>query len=434
MKQHIIAPVSGIVAVGTLLLGVAAQGAGFALMEHSASGIGRSYAGSTAGADLESSVYYNPAAIADATGASVIIGSHLLIPSIDFDGGSSYPALGGLPVTGGDGGEAGMNTLIHNIYAVMPIADDVTLGLGLFVPFGLAVEYNEGWVGRYHALESSLETIDINPSIAWQISEKFSVGAGLSAQYAEATLSSAIDFATILGVPPGLLDGKGEMNGDDWGYGFDLGLIYALTPGSRVGLSYRSAVEHRFEGDARFDVPLLASGIRALGLFVDTTGAAEIELPASAALGYMQQLGDSFALMVDLAWTEWSSFDELRIEYDSLQPDMVTDESWDDVWWVSLGGEYYACQDWTVRAGAAFDESPVPDVAHRTPRIPDSDRVWLTAGLGYRASGNVVVDFGYAHVFFEDSRINLFSETGDNLAGDYSGSADVFSFQIKCSI
>jgi len=434
MTHHIKVPIAGIVAAGTLFLGVAAHGAGFALMEHSVPGIGRSYAGATVGADLESSIYYNPAGIAAAEGTSVAIGSHLLMTSVDFDGGSSYPALGGLPVQGGDGGEAGVNTPIPNVYAVMPLGDGVAFGLGLFVPFGLAVDYNEGWVGRYHALESSMETLNINPTLAWQVSDNLSLGVGLSAQYAEATLSSAIDFGTIADVGPGVIDGKGEMTGDDWGYGFDIGLIYTLTPDSRIGLTYRSAIEHTIDGNARFNVPAPVAGIQALGVFVDTTGSADVDTPATATLGYAQQMGDSFALMVDLAWTEWSSFDELRVTYDSLQPDSVTDESWNDAWRISVGGEYYATDAWTVRGGAAFDESPVPDVAHRTPRIPDSDRIWLTTGLGYRASENVVIDFGYAHVFIEEAEVNLLSETGDNLVGDYSGSADVFSFQVKCGI
>jgi len=156
---------SGIAVAGSIFLGAAAQGAGFALMEHSVSGIGRSYAGATAGADLEASIHYNPAGIADAEGASVVVGSHLLMTSVEFEGSSSYIASGGLPVAGGDGGEAGVNTVIPNVYAVMPVADSVAIGLGLFVPFGLATDYNEGWVGRYHALESSLETINSTPRL-----------------------------------------------------------------------------------------------------------------------------------------------------------------------------------------------------------------------------------------------------------------------------
>jgi len=224
------------------------------------------------------------------------------------------------------------------------------------------------------------------------------------------------------------------MNGDDWGYGFDLGIIYALNSDSRVGLSYRSAIEHTIEGRARFEVPAPMASIQTLGMFVNTMGSLEIELPASASLGYIQRLGDNFALMLDLCWTEWSSWDELRIEYDSLQPDSATDASWNDVWRLALGAEYYASPAWTLRVGTAFDETPIPDVEHRTPGCPDSDRVWVTAGLGYKASENVAVDFGYAHVFFDDAEINLVSDTGDNLAGDFSCAANVFSFQVKWNI
>ncbi len=426
--------VPSLVVTGSLFLGIAAHGAGFALMEHSASGIGRAYAGSAAGANVESSIYYNPAGIASVDSPSVVVGSHLLLTSVEFDGGSQYPALGGMPLAGGDGGEAGVNAVLPNIYLVTGISDNIAVGLGIFVPFGLAVEYNEGWVGRYHALESSVKTININPTIAWQVSEKLSVGAGFSAQYAEATLSSAIDFGTITGVAPGMLDGKGTMQGDDWGYGFDVGVIYAFTPEYKMGLSYRSSIKHTLEGKARFNVPAPVAGIQAMGLFVNTDGSAKIELPASAVLGGTKKIGDDFSLMFGVTWTEWSSFDELRVEYDSFQADSVTDESWKDTWLFSLGGEYYANEDWTLRVGTAFDESPVPDVEHRTPRIPDSDRIWLTAGLGYKVSDNIILDFGYAHVFFDDSEIDIMSATGDNLAGDYTGAADVFSCQLKWNI
>jgi long-chain fatty acid transport protein len=428
------ATTAAVTIASTLFMVSETGAAGFALIEHSASGIGRSYAGATAGAELESSVHYNPAGIASAAGPSVSVASHLLMTSVSFDGASQYPALGGAPLSGGDGGESGVDIFVPNIYAVTPIAKGVAVGLGVFVPFGLAIDYNEGWVGRYHALESSLETVNINPTVAWQVTDKLSVGAGFSAQYAEAKLSSAIDFGTIAQVAPGLLDGKGTMSGNDWGYGYDLGFIYALTPASRVGLCYRSSIDHTVDGNARFEVPAPVAGIQALGVFVDTTGSAEVELPASASLGYIQQLGEKLAVMVDIVWTEWSSLKELRIEYDSMQPDSVTDESWKDVWRVTLGGEYYVSPAWTLRAGTAFDESPIPDVEHRTPRIPDSDRAWLTAGLGYKASDRLSVDVGYAHVFFEDSEINRLSDTGDNLAGDYSGAADIFSFQLKLNI
>jgi len=426
--------VPSLIATGTLFMGIAAHGAGFALMEHSASGIGRSYAGSAAGADLESSIYYNPAGIAAADSTSVEVGSHLLMTSMDFDGGSQYPALGGAPLAGGDGGQAGDSAVLPNIYLVTSISDNIAVGLGIFIPFGLATDYNEGWSGRYHALESSFKTLNINPTVAWQVNEKLSVGAGVSAQYAEATLSSAIDFGTITDVAPGMLDGKGTMQGDDWEYGFNAGVIYAFTPECKMGLSYRSAIKHKLEGDATFEVPAPVAGIQAMGIFVNTKGTAEIELPASASLGGTKKIGENFALMFGITWTEWSSFDELRIEYDSFQPDSVTDESWNDTWLFSLGGEYYANEDWTLRLGTAFDESPIPDVEHRTPRIPGSDRIWLTAGLGYKVSDNIVLDFGYAHVFFDDSEINTINATGDNLAGDYTGSADVFSCQLKWNI
>ncbi len=434
MKHHPANAISSFLVIVFLSVVSSGYGAGFALMEHSVQGIGRSYAGSAAGAEEASSIYYNPAGIAGVDETIIAIGGHLLMTSVDFDGGSTYPALGGAALTGGDGGEAGVNTLIPNVYVAQGVSEKVAIGLGIFVPYGLAVEYNQGWAGRYHALESSLETVNINPTVAWQLTDALSVGVGVSAQRAEATLSSAIDFGAISGVAPGQLDGYGSLEGDDWGYGFNVGVIYDLCDKTTLGLSYRSAVEHTLEGDARFEVPAPVSAIQALNMFVNTTGSAEIELPASASFSGTRKLNDKLAVMFDLGWTEWSVFEELRIEYASAQPDTVTDESWKDAWRVALGGEYYASAAWTWRVGTAFDESPVPDTAHRTPRIPDSDRIWITSGFGYKASEHLSVDFGYAHVFFDDSEINLLSGTGDNLAGSYEGAADVFSLQVKWNI
>ena len=421
------------VAVVALLscLAASVHGSGFALMEQSAAGVGRSHAGSAAGADIESSIYYNPAGIAGADGASAALGAHLLLVRVDFDGSARSP--GGIPISGGDGGDAGDTAVLPNLYLVQPLTDDIVVGLGVFVPFGLSTEYDDGWMGRYHALETSLETLDINPTIAWQITKKLAVGAGVSAQRAEATLSSAVDFGTIAGIAPGLMDGAARVNADDWDYGFDVGLIYRFTDATRLGFSYRSAIKHELSGKAHFDVPAPAAGIQALGMFVDTDGSATLEVPASASFGGVQKIGDKLALMCGLVWTEWSSFDELRIDYASSQPDTVTDESWNDVWFVSFGGEYYLSDKWVLRAGTAYDESPVPDSEHRTPRLPDADRIWLSLGLGCQTTEHSVLDMGYAHIFFDDPGI-VRSATGDELIGDYYGGVDIISVQLKWEI
>ena len=168
-----------------------------------------------------------------------------------------------------------------------------------------------------------------------------------------------------------------------------------------------------------------------MDMFVNTDGKADLNLPDTISAGFYQKLGESFAVMGDVAWTNWSRFDELRIDYDSAQPDSVTDESWDDTWRFAVGLNYYLNPEWTLRCGAAFDETPVPDAEHRTPRIPDSDRTWLALGAGYQPSESLHLDVGYVHIFFKDCDSALVSSTGDVLLGEYKGHVDIASLQLR---
>ena len=134
-------------------------------------------------------------------------------------------------------------------------------------------------------------------------------------------------------------------------------------------------------------------------------------------------------------WTRWSRFEELKVEYDSGREPSVTDESWEDTWRFALGLSCDVSEAVQLRIGTAFDESPVPDDEHRTPRIPDADRTWLALGAGIQPGENLSVDLGYVHLFFKDSRISrevpedadVATASMGELVGTYEGYADIFS-------
>ncbi|MBU0678666.1 MAG: outer membrane protein transport protein [Verrucomicrobia bacterium] len=412
----------------------AASGSGFAIIEQGAKDIGAAFSGATADNTDPSAIFYNVAGISWLGQDELAVGGHLIAPSFKFeDDGSSYPLIGGMPISGSEGGDAGVNAFVPNVYYVHGVSDDLAVGIGLHAPFGLAVDYDSDWVGRYHALETELITLNINPSVAMKLTDKVSVGAGLSYQYAEATLSSAIDFGGFSGAP-GAADGKAEITGDDWAFGFNLGVMVVPTESTRVGLSYRSKIDHTLEGDADFDVPApVAAGLMP-GLFVDTSGKADLNLPETAALGIYQRVGDAVAVMADVQWTGWSTFEELRVDYGGIQPDSVTEENWNDTMRYALGAEYYMDEVWTLRGGVAYDESPVPDKKHRTPRIPDANRTWLSVGVGYQPNADVSLNAGYTRLIFDDSEIEQVGATGDRLVGSYEGSVDIFSLQVGWKI
>lgn len=418
-----------------LILPVSVLASGFAIIEQSARGIGHAYAGATADTEDPAAVFFNPAGLSGIKQPVVSAGAHAILPSFEFENkGSSYPLLANMPVTGNNGGDGGVNAYVPNLYYAAPGSESLVFGIGIHAPYGLETEYDKNWVGRYHAIKTRLMTLDINPSVAWKVNDAISLGAGLSAQYAEAELTSAVDFGTILGVAPQMLDGNASVEGDDWAYGYNLGLTVQPCPKTTIGLSYRSSIKHELEGDATFTVPTPAQAVQAMGMFVDTTGKADLQLPPVAGAGLVHQLNEKLALRADVAWTGWSKFEELRVRYSSSQPDSVTDESWDDTMRYAVGINYTMNSEWILRFGAAYDESPVPDAQHRTPRIPDTDRTWLSCGIGYTVSDNIQVDIGYTHLFFNDSDVDVITGSGDRLVGSYSGEADIISAQIAVDL
>jgi len=395
-----------------LLLSVSAvYGSGFALVEQSAKHIGHSLAGVAAETDDPSTMFYNPAAIAAQEGQEIVVGAHAIVPSFEFSNEASTP------VGGGNGGDAGVTKLVPNLYYAQSISDKVGVGLGVNVPFGLVTEYDSTWVGRYAAIKTDLETININPAVALKLGEKIMAGVGISAMYADAELTSA--------TPTPIGDTEVTMKGDDWGYGYNLGLTYILQRGTSIGVSYRSKVEQELDGDLDYS-----------GLMPKEDVTADLELPASAAIGVRHSIGDWAAVMLGATWTEWSSFEELAVKNSAGQLRAYTDESWEDTMRYSIGLNYYLDPDWELRCGLAYDETPVADMKNRTPRIPDADRIWTSAGFGYKVCESCSIDFGYTHIMIHDAEVNHVYDpsTGATINGEYEGDVDIFSLQLNWKI
>ena len=292
-------------------------------------------------------------------------------------------------------------------------------------------------MGRYHAVDSELKTININPSLAFKASEKLSLGVGVSVQTAEVILSNAIDFGALI-LEPQQHDGfvyiEGD-NSDDLSYGWNAGLMFEFSSKSRLGLAYRSEIDHKIKGDADFTVPGSVSDITDSGLFTDSKVSADVTFPQTVSLSAYHEL-NALAIMADVTWTGWSAFQELRIKYDNpAQPDSVTTEDWNDTFRYALGVNYRTAPQWLLRGGIAYDETPVPNSQRRTPRIPDNDRLWLSLGAGYQASKAMTIDFGYSYLHIEDTKIdNEFEASApqlrSTLKGNYKSNVNIFSMQL----
>ena len=424
-----------------------AQASGFAIRENSAEALGTAFAGNASSATFLSTIFNNPAGMTHFTGDRAQVDASLILPSSRFEGGATEtcglcPPFGTTPISGSGSGNAGQAAFVPAGYVMHSFSDDLKFGIALTVPFGLSTIYPDGWVGRYFGVRSALQTIDFNPNIAYRVNPWLSVGAGVSAQYMNADLTQAIDQKAILGLPPfvPVPDGRLRVHGDDWGVGFNGGVLLAPLPGTNIGLTYRSRVRHTVEGSADFTGILIPSP-----LLTSSSARATIVTPDNVDLSITQNITDQLHVALDVQWTDWSVFKSLGVFRTSgilagtnLSP--ATPENFRNTWFVAVGGTYNWDEHWTFRAGVAYDETPVRS-SNITVRLPDADRFWLAFGAGYKFSDGFSVDLGVAHIFMRDSNLNssvnsvippaTLASGVDRISGKYRNQVDLISLQTR---
>ena len=452
---------------GALVAPQRAEASAFQLKENSAKSMGRAYAGSaTAGGDV-SVVVNNPAAMTDLKGTYF----QADVTAINFGtkfSGSAHDALG-RPISGGSGGDAGTTMPVPALFFATQVSDRVHIGAGFSVPFGFLTEYDRNWVGRYNGIKSKFESLDGTLSASFDVTDTFTLGVSAIAQRTSAELTSAINFNSVglglvqqaaaagritpaqaqalgqqvgLVVPPGS-DGLARIKGDDWGYGWQLGGYWKLTPNDRIAFNYRAKIDHKLEGTGNFTVPtnvqaLLANPTVAALLagaggvpFTHTTGTADFTTPATATASVWHQ-DEKFGIGFDLAWTKWDVFKQLRVNYGNpAQPPSVENYSWRNTWYAAVGGDYYVNDKLTLRAGVSVDTTPTY-AATRSPRVPDSTRKFLSFGVGYKASEHFEINAGYTHIFVNEAHMNgAISSTNDVLTGSSDDYGNLLSLSAQ---
>ncbi len=411
-----------------------ALAAGFAIREQSPTAQGNAFAGATAAAEDPSFMFFNPAAVAYQEGIQALAGASWIMPRARLEDASATTTLGGAIGGRREKGDVAEDIILPVLYGSWQISPEWYAGLGINAPFGLTTEYPDNWVGRYHAVKSELRTLDINPTLAFRPNRKIAVGFGLQINYADAELTNAVDFGTIgaaSGIPgsnPTNQDGKSELSGDDWALGWTMGALVEPRKGTRFGLAYRSKIDHRLRGDVDFTLDGAGIGAAlsaATGGFVDTAAEAELDLPETISFGFYHEFDDAFAVMGEAALTRWDRFDELRVVFENPnQADSVTEEHWDSSWFFALGATWKPTEAWTLRIGAAHDQTPIKE-KNRTPRIPGNDRWWVTVGASWQPMAGVDVSLGYTHIFVEDSEIRLTTGgAGNTFRGNLNASYD----------
>ena len=444
-------------AAGLVLCQGSANAAGIYLAEQDASGAGNAYAGAAAAADDAGTIFYNPAGMTRIKGTQVIVAGQWINYAINFHNTGSKDAFGA-PMSGTDGGNAGANIVYPNVYVQTQLGEKFRAGIGLEVPYGLITSYQNGWKGRYGAQTSDITDININPAVAYQVNDKLSVGAGFNAARMHAKLTNAIDeFATCvaieesqgksaavsvatchaLGFNDQANDGGAQLTGDSWGYGYNAGVLYQVTEKLRAGLSYRSQQKFLIKGSASFqpDATWNAGPLPgATGLFQFTQAHAGIVTPDMWNLGVYHQCTDKLGTMANVTWTGWSVFDHLVVHYDNVhQPTTTLPLHWQDTITAALGATYRADDYWTLRGGVGYEQTPVR-TTEQAPRIPDTNRIRLSVGGGYKIDAHNAIDIAYSHLFTDLSQINFKDgNSGASQVGNYVTNANLISVQYKYS-
>ncbi len=403
--------------------------AAFQLKEDSAVGLGTAFAGAGSSADTPATVFDNPAGMTQLKGLQIQLGGSLIAPSFTFHGTSTNAF--GQPNSGANGRDGGTLALVPHGYVTYQLTPDLTIGLALTTPFGLSTIYGANFLGRYNADKTDLRTININPAIAYKVTPWLSLGAGLSAQYASAEFATGINSSTIATSafrrPTSLPDGYFRLEGDSWSFGYNFGALIQPTATTNIGLAYRSRVQQTFSGTADFVVPAPLSLNNA---FRSSAASAKVVLPDTATISVTQILSPAWTAYADFNWTNWEQFRMLNVYRDNGTLVNSTPEHYRNGFFVSAGASYKLNEQWTLRAGTAFDQSPVTN-SYRTARVPDQDRTWLAIGASYKIMPNLTLDAGYAHVFVRDAQILEVSSTGDVLKGTYQNSIDLLSLGAR---
>jgi long-chain fatty acid transport protein len=470
---------------------------GYKLNEQSAAGMGTAHAGRAAMAEDASVVFYNPAAMTELDRAQITAGFTYIKGNGEFTGNAANAA--GVPITGADdtdpysdGGNYLGEAFIPFVYYVRPINEKVSLGLGIFAPFGTNTNYEDDFVGGGFADETSLTSVEIQPSIAYKVNDQLSVGGGIDIVYMEGLLSKFVDSVPYSptvnagygdAYPLGDTGNQGfeghyEVSGDDWGYGWNLGAYYKLSEATTLGFTYRSEIEITLEGDSTFkgntlDVfvdnqATLSPGSGAVATPLNPTDdvvlkdqtvrpqASKVPLttPQSATFAITHKVTDTLLLQAGTTWTGWSSFESFDVIAtenvsgglaDGFDPSDLAklgegyvghiDESWKDVWAASLGATYQLNDSIALRAGYAYDQSPV-ESEFRTARVPASDRQWITAGAQYVVNNDLSIDVAAGYLFMNPMNLQEVNKTLDNtqkdkasVTGEYE--IDVFALSAQ---
>ncbi|MDR8364488.1 outer membrane protein transport protein [Pseudomonas sp. JL3] len=391
---------------------------GFALNEQSISGMGTGFAGRSSSADDASTIFGNPAGISRLKREQVTGGAALLDARTDISDASSSPN------SGSNDGDMVPLVAVPMGYYVKPIDEHWAFGIGMYAPFGLVTDYENGFAGRYFGSKSEVKVITLQPTVSYAFNDKVSIGFGPTINRIEGTLESNL---SITQAAP---DGKVKIKGDDTALGYNIGVLVQATDSTRVGLTYHSKVKYKLEGDTKVDYNVLA----AVGQSPNQKYDASLDLttPESVDFSVTHELNDKWTLYAGSTWTRWSRLKEITVENKGVptilngQFGTITEEqNWHDTWAHAIGASYQLNKQWVLRTGLSIDQAPTNNV-DRSPRIPTGDRKIFSLGAGWSPTDDLTIDVAYSYLHEESVKINNSNNRGQTYNAKYENRANGF--------
>jgi long-chain fatty acid transport protein len=390
------------VAPGLLFAATAhAQAGGLYLPENGGPSNGTAQAGSAALARDAETAFLNPAGMTRLDAPEVMLGLMPFYAGIEFQSGSQGTA------SGSDGGNQGGWLPGAGLFVAMPVSERVALGFSATSPAGLVVDPSDDWVGRTWMTEATLVALNFEPSVGWRIADGLSVGAGIDVQYM--TFEQSLRGPLAAGVGVGI-------DGDSWDVGFSLSTLWEVSDETRLGLRYRSEVDHSLSGDLTVIAPRPVS--------------TSFTLPQSLTLSAYQDVAEDVALLLDVGWTDWSAFDYNVISFDGSGNQVALPRGFKDTWNVSLGAHLRTADEWLLMFGAGYVSSPV-DNADRTPDLPVDQQVRVSAGFEFAPSERWRLGANYTFLWLGDNKIDQTRPLAGRIQGDYDAFAHLIGIHAS---
>lgn len=386
-----------------------ANAGGIMLYEVGTDNVGLANAGAAARAQGPSTIASNPAGMSYLSGTQITGGLQVLYGDLTFNrdantnvsGSGSGNALD--PIPGG------------SFFITHQLDEHWSVGFGSYGDFGLAANYDNDWSGRYFAQNASIAGLSLVPSVAYRFNDQWSVGVGVKAMYGMLQTQTAIDRSPLDRTDRN--DGQLKYKDNTWGYGANLGVIYAPQPGTRIGLAYTSKVDLDFEDglDVKGSGPL-TNRLNGLNTKIDT------QVPQTVTLSLFQQLDPKWAMLATVNWQDWSQFGEVGVQVDTNvagSQSSTIDANYKDTYQLALGAQYQATQQLLWNFGIAYDTSAVSD-HNRTLNVPMNDSWRLATGATYALNKDTDINVSWALVWLGDMPVDQTKTlSGDRTSGQF---------------